>query len=175
VLLGLGLTVYPIVKVGEISAVSGLGAAGLAFLVLALASRRARSLAVGAVILIALHYALTLHAVHATLDAYSILFALGLYLMFEAADLSIAIEDLAPMTRPSASSRAITTFSIAATGGLLGLVTLLARSLFAGGVAGVPIGAICALGVMAIPLRSYFHRGTGQPRPSGGKSSGVVN
>jgi hypothetical protein len=104
------------------------------------------------VILIALHYTLALHADAAGLDVYAVLVGFGLFVLYEATDLSISLTDVAPMTRPALTYRATATLSIAAAGALLAVVAILARSLFSAGVTGVIIGAVCALGVVAGPI-----------------------
>ena len=150
--LGVALTLYPIVRVSAVNGVTAIGGAGLACLVIALTWARARSLAVGAVILIALHYALALHADAAGLDVYAVLVGAGLFALYEATDLSISVADVAPMTRPALTYRATAALATAATGALLAVVAILARSLFSAGITGVIIGAICALGIVALAV-----------------------
>jgi hypothetical protein len=165
--LGVGLTVYPVVKVSEVNVVSTIGAVGLILLAVALTSLRARSLLVGAVILIALHYVLSLHVAHAALDVYAILVGAGLFLLFELADLSISMTGVAPMTRPAMTYRVATTLTTAAAGALLAAVALAARSVMSGGVPSVALGATCALGVIAVSV-SLAQR----PREARGRSAG---
>ena len=152
VALGVALTVYPIVKVSELNGVSAIGGMGLALLVLALSTRRARSLATGAVLLTALHYVLTLHAAGADLDVYAVLVGAGLFLLFESTDLSITLADVASATRPALTSRATATLTTAAAGALLAAVVLVARSVMSGGIPSVALGATSALGVIALSV-----------------------
>jgi uncharacterized membrane protein len=152
VILAVALVLYPAARAGKITAATALGGAGLAFLTASLTWRRGRTLAVVAVVLIALHHATALHAAHLGVDYYSVLFALGLYALYEATDLTIALADVAPMTRPALSRRLVTTLSTVAAGALLSVLVLLGRTLFSAGAAGVVVGAVCALGVVAVPI-----------------------
>jgi hypothetical protein len=161
--LGLAIVIYPIAKVSDINGISAIGGLGLGSLVAALTWRTARPLAVGAVILIALHYALTLHAARAGLDPYSILIGAGLFLLWETTDLSISLADVAPTTRPALTYRSTTTLATAAAGALLAIVGVLAQSLFSGGLLTIVLGATCALGVIALSVwLAQRPRGTGE-------------
>jgi hypothetical protein len=122
------------------------------FLIAALSSRRARMLATPTAILIALHYALALHAAHADLDVYTVLVGLGLFLLFETVDLSIDLADIAPQGGSALAYRVTTTLAVATTGAALAVLAVLSRSLFSSGATGVVIGAICALGTLALPV-----------------------
>lgn len=150
--LGAAVFVYPLLSFDATGAVPAIGAVGLASLGAALLWKRARALAILAVILLTLHYAVAMHAAHVGLDVYSVLVAVGLFVLLESTDLSISLADVAPMTRPALSRGASTTMAVAAAGGLLALLGLLARSLLSAGIAGVIVGAISALGVVALAL-----------------------
>jgi hypothetical protein len=153
VALGLGLAAYPLAIAPEGRSVAALGAGGLVCVGAALTWRRVRGLGVAAVVLLALHYAFALHAGHVGLDVYAPLVAVGLYALAEAIDLSIALADVAPFTRAALVRRLTTAFVVGTAGGTIALLAVLARSLFAGDSATrVVIGAVCALGVTALPL-----------------------
>jgi hypothetical protein len=152
VVLGTGLAAYPLAAAPEGRATWAAGAAGVACMAAALTVRRARWLGLGAVLLLALHYAAALHAGHVGLDVYAPLVAIVLYVFAESMDIAIALADVAPMTRPALTTRLITNAIIAVGGGGLALVAVLARSLFGGAFASVVVGAVCILGVVALPL-----------------------
>jgi hypothetical protein len=153
VVLGLALVLYPIIKTEEVTGVTAIGVSGVVFLATSLTWRRARPLSVVAALLIGLHYAFALQAAQENLDVYSVLVGAGLFVVFEATSLAIESIDVAPLTRPSATRRTATTLSITAAGALLAVLGLLAHSLFTSDFTGVVIGTICALGLLALPLR----------------------
>jgi hypothetical protein len=150
--LGLAVVIYPIAKTSQITVISAVGGLGLGFLVVALASKRARALAAPAVILSALHYALTLHVAHAGLDVYSVLVGAGLFVMFEAADLSTSLLDMAPLSRRAFTHRGALMLATVAAGALLAVVAISARGIFSPGVVAVSIGATCVLGIVGVQL-----------------------
>jgi hypothetical protein len=152
VVLGIALAAYPLAVAPEGSEALAIGGAGLGFMVLALVSRRARGLGLFAGLLLALHYAVALHAANVELDGTAPLVAVGIFAFVEAIDLSTTIADVAPMSRPALARRLRTTALLAAAGGGLALLAVLARSLFAGAIAGVVVGAACILGIVALPL-----------------------
>jgi hypothetical protein len=152
VVLGVVLAGYPFASVSEGRAAAALGVLGLLSMAVALAWRGGRGLAIVATICLALHYALALHAGNVGLDVFAPLVAVGLWAFAEAMDMSIALADAAPMTRGALNRRLLGSLAVGAAGGLLALLALLARSLFAGAIASVVVGAACALGVVALPL-----------------------
>ncbi|HEY7874273.1 MAG TPA: hypothetical protein VIG64_04030 [Actinomycetota bacterium] len=152
VTLGAALVVYPVVRTSELSGITAIGFVGVVFLALALTLSRARALALVGVTLVGLHYPLALHASHLGLDVYSVLVAVGLFVLYETADLSIGLADVAPATRPALARRAMTTLMTASAGALLSVLAILAGSLFSSGVTGIVVGAVCALGLVTIPI-----------------------
>jgi hypothetical protein len=158
--LGLAVVIYPIAKTSQITVISAVGGLGLGFLVVALASKRARALAAPAVILIALHYALTLHVAHAGLDVYSVLVGAGLFVVFEAADLSASLLDVAPLSLRSFAHRAAVMLASVLAGALLTMVAIPARALFSPNVIVVVLGATGVLGVVGIVLTLALRRET---------------
>jgi hypothetical protein len=150
--LGVALAIYPLTVASEGPGAAAIGLGGLVCMTLALASRRARGLTIAAAVLLAFHYAVALHAASVELDLRAPLFAIGLFAFIEAADLSIALADVAPIPGAVLAARLRTTALIGVAGGGLALLSVLARSLFAGAIASVVLGAVCVLGIVALPL-----------------------
>lgn len=150
--LGVALVAYPVAKAGDVTGLAVLGLVALALLLSGLAWRGARPMILPSVALIGLHYALTLHATGAGVDAYALLFAPGLFVLSEAADLAVSLVDLAPTARAAAAHRARQTVGIAGAGSAVAAVGLVAPSLSSEGIVLVVAGAACVLGVVALPL-----------------------